>query len=70
MDYETARALKIALEAFMRSLDAPMRLAAEADDPKFRRMMGALASDLVAKVDHELFPYLDALHPGLKSIDP
>lgn len=69
MNDEVAKAFKIALEAVAGSFDAPMKLAADADDQKIRRMIGALASEVASKIDYEILPYLYSRHPELKTDD-
>jgi hypothetical protein len=67
MDYEMARAIKTALEAMIQSLNTPMRIAADLDNSKLRQMVGSLASDVIAKIDFEILPYLYAQYPELKT---
>jgi hypothetical protein len=67
MDYGEAKALKIAIGAVMLSLDVPVRLAANIDDPQLRQMIGSLAADVAAKIDYEIMPHICAHFPELKS---
>ncbi len=66
MDVKEAMALKIALEAVVHSVNVPTHLAANIADIKLRRLIGALASEIAAKIDYEILPYLYSQHPELK----
>ncbi len=67
MDQEVAKDLKIALELVIRSLDAPMKLAADVEDKYLRRMVGSLAAEVISKIHYEILPYLYSQHPELKT---
>lgn len=67
MTYREAKELKAAFEAVMRSLDAPVRLAANIEDNQLRHMVGLLASQVAAKIDYEIFPHIHARFPELNS---
>jgi hypothetical protein len=67
MNAKSAKALKIALEAVMHSVNVPTLLAADVDDGKLKQMIGALAAEVASKIDYEILPYLYAQHPELKA---
>ncbi len=67
MGIEDAQALKVMLDALMRSLDPPMQFAADKADPMLRRMIGSLAGEVIAKIDYEIVPYLHSQYPELKT---
>jgi hypothetical protein len=69
MDAKDAKALKVALQALMHSVNVPTHLAANIADAKLRELVGALASEVASKIDYEILPYLYSQHPELKADD-
>lgn len=66
MNHKDAKALNIALEAAMHSFNVAMHLAANVDDPKLRRIVGSLATEIISKIDYEILPYIYEQCPELK----
>lgn len=67
MNSDQARALQIALEAVLRSLDAPSHLVSSIDDAQLKRMVGSLAAEVISKIDYEILPYLYGQFKDLKA---
>lgn len=67
MNPDQAKALQIALEAVLHSLNVPAHLVSNIDDAQLKRMVGSLAAEVISKIDYEILPYLYEQFKDLKS---
>ncbi|MGL5734680.1 MAG: hypothetical protein ACRCYS_07430 [Beijerinckiaceae bacterium] len=56
---EIAEQLKKALDLFVKNLEYPMLLGAMMQDPKIKSMVGALAADIIMKIDMDVMPEIE-----------
>jgi hypothetical protein len=66
MDAKQAKALQIAFEAVLHSLNVPSHLVSDIDDVQLKRMVGSLAAEVTSKIDYEILPHLYKQFPELK----